>query len=96
MPSMHNSIAFLYVLATRRSSSFLRWAAWLFAVAILVGSVHLGWHYLADGLFAWVAVAAIWWGAGAYLRWCGYAIEEPTPSKDIAGSINDVHHPLSI
>lgn len=76
MPSMHNSIAFLYVLAAGRSRWWVRTAAGAFAAAILVGSVHLGWHYLADGLFAWGATAAIWFGAGAYLRWCGYVLPE--------------------
>jgi len=72
MPSMHNSISFLYALSARRAPLPVRVAVYLFAAVILVGSVHLGWHYLADGLFAWAATGAIWWGAGVYLRWCGY------------------------
>jgi hypothetical protein len=96
MPSMHNAIAFLYVLAARRGNLLVRASTWVFAAAILVASVHLGWHYLVDGLFAWVVVTAIWWGAGAYLRWCGYAIEENRGGSSRAGPIHDVPDPLSI
>jgi hypothetical protein len=72
MPSMHNAISLLYALAASRAGLLVRAGTWLFALVILVGSVHLGWHYLVDGLFAWAAMGAIWWGAGAYLRKCGY------------------------
>ena len=72
MPSMHNTIAFLYVLTLRNASLLTRALGWAFAVAILIGSVHLGWHYLVDGLFAWVAMAAVWWAAGAFLKSVGY------------------------
>lgn len=68
MPSMHNAITFLYVLAARRSRAWVQVLAWLFAVTILIGSVHLGWHYVADGVVAWLSMAAIWWAAGAYLK----------------------------
>ena len=72
MPSMHNAIAFLYVLTVRNASLVTRTFAGAFAAAILIGSVHLGWHYLVDGLFAWAAMAALWWAAGAYLKRVGY------------------------
>ncbi|MEO7815149.1 MAG: phosphatase PAP2 family protein [Sphingomicrobium sp.] len=72
MPSMHNAISFLYVLAAARSGPVMRMISWLFALAILIGSVHLGWHYLIDGLTGWAGMALIWWGAGAFLAWSGY------------------------
>jgi PAP2 superfamily len=78
MPSMHNAVAFLYVLASGRARIWVRVAAWLFAVTILIGSVHLGWHYLADGIVAWASMALIWWGAGAYLK-AGYKQAESAP-----------------
>lgn len=73
MPSMHNAIAFLYVLcgfSTR--NRFVRTATAIFAAVVFIGSIHLGWHYAVDGLAAWAAVAAIWWGAGWFLRRSGY------------------------
>ena len=84
MPSMHNAITFLYLLAVWDSGRKLRLAAGIFAGAILIGSVHLAWHYAVDGLFAWAAVGAIWWAAGAYLRRVGYIelVGEPSPAAD--------------
>lgn len=73
MPSMHNAVTFLYLLATARAPKHIRAVAWLFTAVIFIGSIHLGWHYAADGLVAWAAMAAIWWGAGVYLRSVGYA-----------------------
>jgi hypothetical protein len=68
MPSMHNAIAFLYGLAALRARPLVRAVVWLFAVTILIGSVHLGWHYIADGIVAWAGMGLIWWGAGVYLN----------------------------
>jgi len=83
MPSMHNAISFLYVLAAARSRRAIRITAWLFAVTILIASVHLGWHYLVDGLIGWAGMTLIWWGADAVLRWSGY---QPAPSLRLIGA----------
>lgn len=87
MPSMHNAICGLYVLATWRANVALRIGARLSAVTILIGSVHLGWHYLVDGLFAWTAAAAVWWLSGAYLKWVRYSPESgPVQTSVIASA----------
>lgn len=63
MPSLHNATAALLAFAGFQVSRKLGWAGVAFAVAILLGSVHLGWHYAVDG-YAGVAIAAvIWWVA---------------------------------
>lgn len=67
MPSMHNAITFLYVLAAANAARPLRIGTRVFAVVILIGSVHLGWHYAVDGIAAWAMMWAIWWGVGKYL-----------------------------
>ena len=72
MPSMHNAIAFLYALAAGRLGWGMRALVWSFTALILIGSVHLGWHYLSDGLVAWAATYGIWQASGWYLRWSGY------------------------
>ena len=78
MPSMHNAITMLYVLALWGYSPLVRSLTIAFAVAILIGSVHLGWHYAVDGLFAWAAAAVIWSAAGRFLSWAGY---DPQPAS---------------
>jgi hypothetical protein len=72
MPSMHNAIAMLYVLALWNAGRAMRIATCTFAPCIFIGSIHLGWHYALDGSRAWAGMAAIWMGAGAYLRRSGY------------------------
>jgi len=73
MPSMHNAIAFLYLLCGFSTPNRLaRAATAIFAVIVFIGSIHLGWHYAVDGLAAWAAVAAIWLASGWFLRRSGY------------------------
>ncbi|MCB9991758.1 MAG: phosphatase PAP2 family protein [Rhodospirillales bacterium] len=69
MPSVHVSTALLFMLAGLRSTSkFWRIAGCAFFGFILIGSVHLGWHYAVDGYVAIVTTLALWFGAGALLR----------------------------
>ena len=71
MPSMHNASAVLFALAFRQVSKGLGWFFTAYAVVILAGSVHLGWHYAIDG-YAGVLIAGFsWWLAGHLARWCG-------------------------
>tara|TARA_R110001592_G_scaffold6774_13_gene36865 strand:+ start:5927 stop:7030 length:1104 start_codon:yes stop_codon:yes gene_type:complete len=75
MPSMHVSIAFLILLACRRSHSLaLTLFASIFLVLILVGSVHLAWHYAIDGYLSIITTALIW-KLSAYLA--SYQIISP-------------------
>lgn len=82
MPSMHNAIAMLYVLAMAGSRAVYRYGSWVFAILICIASVHLGWHYAVDWLVAWVAMAAIWAASGAYLRKVGYM--QAVPLSDVS------------
>ncbi len=72
MPSMHNAITMLYALAAFRLNKWLGIAAAVYAVAIFIGSIHLGWHYAVDGIVASGAVILIWLGVDRYLKACGY------------------------
>ncbi len=64
MPSMHVAMAFLFFLVGRRASPVLGAMLFVYFLLILVGSVHLAWHYAIDGYFAAVAVLPIWWLSG--------------------------------
>jgi hypothetical protein len=67
MPSMH--VAFgvwtAYILARfGRPFAVLGYA---YALIIFVGSVHLGWHYVVDGIVSVLGAIAIWKATGVYL-----------------------------
>ena len=68
MPSMHVALPVLYVLAGFRTKRWLGWAFVVYLLAILIGSVHLGWHYAIDGYVSIVSVLAIWAIVGQAIR----------------------------
>jgi hypothetical protein len=68
MPSLHVAIAFSFVLLGRAVDRRLAIAFWVFAALILIGSVHLGWHYAIDGYVSIVCTWAIWLAVGWILR----------------------------
>lgn len=67
-PSLHVANAMLFVLLAAKVNRWLFAVAVLFCGLILVGSVHLGWHYAVDGYFSIGATVLIWWGVGGLLR----------------------------
>jgi membrane-associated phospholipid phosphatase len=69
MPSMHNASAVLFALAFAKVSRKLGWFFGIYAAIILVGSVHLGWHYAVDGYAGILLGLACWWVAGSAARW---------------------------
>lgn len=88
MPSLHVGVAFLLVLASR---GWWRLASSLFCAVILVGSVHLGWHYASDGIVA-VFVTALCWQFARYIYPELAPADHdyrPSVSTDWAGPINE-------
>lgn len=65
MPSLHNAMAVLFACAAWSIGRRLGIAATLYAMAIWIGSIHLGWHYAADGIIAALLTVTTWLGVGA-------------------------------
>lgn len=60
MPSMHVASAVLFALAGMRVDRRLGLLLWAYALVILLGSVHLAWHYAVDG-YAGAGLALLFW-----------------------------------
>lgn len=78
MPSMHVALAFLFFLAMRHKSRLAGWIFGLFFAVILIGSVHLAYHYAVDGYLAIIVTAAIWKLAGL---WKDHAQDQAKPQR---------------
>jgi len=68
MPSLHVGTSVLFALLGWRIHRWAGIAYTVFAALILIGSVHMGWHYAIDGYVSIVSVAVLWWAVGAVLR----------------------------
>jgi hypothetical protein len=64
-----NATAVLFALVGWRTSRTLGIVLTAYAAAILIGSVHLGWHYAIDGYFGAALVITLWWAAGRFVDW---------------------------
>ncbi len=60
MPSVHVAMAVLFAIGGFQLHRVVGWAFVVYAAIIWVGSVHLGWHYLSDGLVSIVLTLAMW------------------------------------
>lgn len=68
MPSMHVAMVAIFALLGWRVHWGLGLAFTLFALAVLISSVHLAWHYAVDGYAGIIGVCLIWALVGAVLR----------------------------
>jgi hypothetical protein len=69
MPSVHVAVAVLFALVGWKVGRAAGIAFTAYAAVILIGSVHLGWHYAVDGYASAVAMVLIWVVTGPLLRW---------------------------
>jgi hypothetical protein len=67
MPSMHVATSVLFALLGMKTSRRLGIAFTAFAVLIMLGSVHLGWHYAVDGYAGAVGAVIVWQAVGWFL-----------------------------
>jgi hypothetical protein len=58
---MHNGTALLFAIAAWRASRAAGIVLYVFALMVLLGSVHLGWHYAIDAYFGYAVAIACWW-----------------------------------
>jgi hypothetical protein len=68
MPSMHIAMSFLFFLVGRATAPWIGRVFLVYLVIMLLGSVHLGWHYAIDGYVSIAGVCLIWWIAGKIAR----------------------------
>ncbi|MDR3535829.1 MAG: phosphatase PAP2 family protein [Acetobacteraceae bacterium] len=64
MPSMHVAGSTLFALLGWRTSRAFGAALTCYAAVIMLGSVHLGWHYAIDGYVGVFGTTALWWMVG--------------------------------
>ncbi len=68
MPSLHIAMSFLFVLVGFRTARWLGLVFLGYFAIMLIGSVHLAWHYAIDGYAGVVGVAILWWLCGKLAR----------------------------
>lgn len=68
MPSLHNTLAFLFVIAGYRIHRIVGHLMAAFAAVIFIGSIVLGWHYALDGYAGLILAIAMWKLAGWLLK----------------------------
>jgi PAP2 superfamily len=76
-PSIQVAVAIFYVLFGWQFGRLAPVASILFLIAIMVGSVHLGWHYALDGYAAMAGAAAIYFAVGRAQRRLGTMVAAP-------------------
>ena len=68
-PSIHVAVATLYALYAWPLGRLPRLAATTYLLLIMVGAVHLGWHYAVDCYAGFLGAATIYGAVGAVQRW---------------------------
>jgi hypothetical protein len=64
---MHVALATLFALVCWRTRRWLGIIMSIYVLVILVGSVHLAWHYAVDGYVSIAGMILIWWTVGRAL-----------------------------
>jgi hypothetical protein len=69
MPSIHVALPTLFAVAAWRRARTLSVLLWLYTTVIVIGSVHLAWHYALDGYVSIVLIFPLWWACGKVSAW---------------------------
>jgi membrane-associated phospholipid phosphatase len=68
MPSLHVASSCSFFLLARARNRWLGRLFLVFLVLMMLGSVHLGWHYAIDGYAGIAGALIIWWACGRVVR----------------------------
>lgn len=68
-PSMHVASSLLIALVAFSINRILGWVMIVFTLLILIGSVHLGWHYAVDGYVSIFLTIIAWWASKPIATW---------------------------
>ena len=79
-PSLHLEMAATSTLLGFAVSRVIGWTLVVYTAALLVGSVHLGWHYAIDGI-AGIALAIVFWRISARVTSWWLARTEPEQTE---------------
>jgi hypothetical protein len=63
MPSVHVAMAVLFAIGGFQLHRIIGWGFVGYAAIIWIGSVHLGWHYMSDGLVSIILTLLLWHGS---------------------------------
>ena len=69
MPSLHNATSTLFMLAAYRINKNFGHVMLAFLLCIVIGSVHLAWHYAVDSYAGIIIAVVLWKASGALLKW---------------------------
>ena len=69
MPSLHNATSTLFMFAAYRINKKFGHIMLAFLMCIILGSVHLAWHYAVDAYLGIIIALIIWKLSGALIRW---------------------------
>lgn len=72
MPSVHVAVACLIMLLCWKLGRLWAWAGTLFLVAIMLGSIHLAYHYAVDAYASLIATPLIWWASKPLAAFKGF------------------------
>jgi len=77
MPSLHNATSTIFMLAAYRINKRFGHVMLAFLICIMLGSVHLAWHYAVDAYLGIFIAVVIWKISGPLLRWQDRKLSSP-------------------
>lgn len=80
MPSLHNATSTLFMLAAYRINKIFGHVMLAFLMCIIIGSVHLAWHYAVDAYLGIIIAVILWKLSAILLRWQDKILPPKSPT----------------